>query len=110
MPLSELTDLGYEVSLPPPEMGEGMPASINGFGKYWSVVPGDANEEDIVQQAKNHAKLNEKLLQGQQYFADNFANWGSMTAQQKDAANRQAQRALANLCRYARSDLTTEGA
>jgi hypothetical protein len=34
------------------------------------------------------------------YFAGNYANWPGMTNNQKDAANRQAQRALANVARW----------
>ena len=59
--------------------------------------------------ATNHAKLMDKLEQAQDYFRDNYNNWASMTAQQKDAAARNAQRALANLIKHVRNDLTDEG-
>ena len=107
MPLEELIDLGYEVTRPPEDMDLVMP-TVWGHGKQWNVVPGQ-DEEEIVTKARNHAAIYDKLEQAQQYFSDNYANWATMTAQQKDAANRQAQRALANLCRHVRNDLTTEG-
>jgi hypothetical protein len=106
MPLEDLIPLGYEVSRSP----EGMAPSnvVWGFDRQWNAMPDD-DEEAIVAEATNHKALYDKLVQAQTYFADNYANWGTMTAQQKDAANRQAQRALTNLIRHVRSDLTSEG-
>ena len=108
MPLDELTELGYEISRPP-EGHEFMATIVNGHDRAWNVFPDLGNEEEIVQEAKNHAVLYEKLEQAQQYFSDNYKNWPTMTAQQKDAANRQAQRGLANLIRNVRNDLSSGG-
>ena len=108
MPLEDLIDLGYEVSRPPEEMLMLSEGTVWGHDRQWTVQPG-GDEEEIVLLATNHAKLMDKLEQAQDYFADNYANWGSMTAPQKDAAARNAQRALANLIKHVRKDLTTEG-
>ena len=106
MPLEDLIPLGYEVWRTP----EGAPPgdSVSGYGRQWRLMPG-SDEEAIVTQAQNHKVLYDKMTQAQGYFADNYANWPNMNAGQKDAANRQAQRALTNLIRYVRNDLTSEG-
>jgi len=104
--LEDLIPLGYEVARPP----EGMPGQATAWGNGTQFfVNDDDDEEAIVQQAINHQKLWAKMEQAQTFFQDNYANWGTMTAQQKDAANRQAQRALANLIRHVRNDLSSEG-
>lgn len=110
MPLEDLTSLGYEVNRPPDD-GAALPvmASVYGFGQQWNLAPGQ-DEEALVTQAKNFKTLYDKMTQALTYFSDNYANWGTMTAQQKDAANRQAQRALANLIRLQRGDMTSGGA
>ena len=107
MPLEDLIELGYEVYRVP----EGSPPGdmVVGYGKQWSHHEGHTDEEAIVTEAKNHKKLYDKMTQALTYFQDNYANWGSMTNQQKDAANRQAQRGLANLIRHVRGDLSSEG-
>jgi hypothetical protein len=48
----------------------------------------------------NRQALHDKLAQAVSYFGGNYTNWPTMTAAQKDAANRQAQRALANLAQF----------
>jgi hypothetical protein len=48
----------------------------------------------------NQAQVRTKLEQSVDFFGGNYRNWGTMTAAQKDAANRQAQRALANVSRW----------
>jgi hypothetical protein len=48
----------------------------------------------------NQEKMQAKLQQAVSYFSGNYANWSTMTAAQKDAANRQAQRAVANMARW----------
>lgn len=109
MPLEDLTADGYEIQRPPE--GEDIlpsPAIVQGHGRVFYVQP-DEDEEAIVAQARNHAKLADKMTTAQQYFSDNYANWSTMTNVQKDAANRNAQRALANLIRSVRDDLTSEG-
>ncbi len=57
----------------------------------------------------NRKALEAKLDEAAAFFAGNFANWPSLTNAQKDAANRAAQRALANLCRVAREQFDTPG-
>lgn len=109
MPLEDLTDLGFQVHRPPDDIIPPVRASVFGFGKQWVLAP-DQDEEEIVTEAKNLKTLYDKMTQALTYFSDNYANWGTMTAQQKDGANRQAQRALANLIRLQRGDLTSGGA
>ena len=106
MPLEDLVNLGYEISRVPEGFAPG--DTVNGFGRQWVLMP-DGDEQAIVTEARNHAAIYGKLEQAQTFFSDNYANWATMTAQQKDAANRQAQRALANLCRHVRNDLSSEG-
>lgn len=111
MPLEDLIDLGYEVARPPEDEVVPMPlmaSTVWGHDRQWFVQPGE-DEEAVVQMAINHAKIMDKMTQAQQYFQDNYANWATMTAVQKDAANRQAQRALTNLIRHVRNDMSTEG-
>src|SRR3954451_2351228 len=50
-----------------------------------------------------------KIAAARDTFRTNYANWGAATAQQKDAANRQAQRALANLFAYVLGDTSDPG-
>src|SRR3954449_9592838 len=107
MPLEDLIPLGYQVARSDDPVIQEATAWRLSDGQQWFVRPGD-DEETVVARAINHNKLADKLTQAQTYFADNYANWPTMTAQQKDAANRQAQRALSNLCRYARNDLSSE--
>jgi hypothetical protein len=109
MPLEDLTGLGYRVSRPPEDMQPPMPATVWGLGRQWNVPLG-ADEEEFVAAARNHKALRDKLEAAQQYFADAYASWPTMTAGQKDAASRNAMRALTNLIRHVRDDLTSEGA
>lgn len=108
MPLEDLIDLGYQIWRPPEDMLPPTGPAVWGHDRQWNMMP-DQDEEEIVALATNHAKIYGKLEQAQTYFSDNYANWATMTAQQKDAANRQAQRCLANLCRHVRNDLSSEG-
>ena len=48
----------------------------------------------------NQTQLETKLQQALTYFGGNYQSWDSMTAAQKDAAAKQAQRALANIARF----------
>lgn len=120
MPLEDLTDLGFTVSRT--EKAESIIPGVyvSGFGRSWNLITADAydadgnllpppDEEEVVAEARNHKTLYDKMTQAMTALADNFNNWPSMTAQQKDSANRQAQRALANLIRQARGDLTSGG-
>jgi hypothetical protein len=105
VPLEDLLALGYEIEREP----DSDTTYIRGHDRIFSSHDGITDEEALVQRATNHARLTEKMQQAQAYFAQNFADWPNMTAAQKDGANRQAQRALANLIRHVRNDLTTEG-
>lgn len=123
-PREELTAAGYEVSEQTTERGDGTTRAFlpggatylpgenvlvaSGFGRQFFVPESDPDA--VLAEAKNHAKLSAKLEQAQSYFTDTYANWPTMTAGQKDTANRNAQRALANLIRHVRSDLSSEGA
>jgi hypothetical protein len=109
MPLEDLTDLGYTIARPPEdETMATMASTVWGHDKQWWVEEG-GDEEAIVLEATNYAALLEKLEQAQDYFRDNYNNWATMTAPQKDAAARNAQRALAKLIKHVRNDLTDEG-
>jgi regulator of sigma D len=57
----------------------------------------------------NLRALRSKIEQARTFFGTNYENWPSMTAQQKDAANRQAQRALSNICQHLLNDYSSEG-
>jgi hypothetical protein len=57
----------------------------------------------------NRHELRTKLGQARALFRTNYANWASMTVAQKDAANRQAQRALANLIAVALDEVSDAG-
>lgn len=107
MPLEDLIDLGYQIYRVPPGNPPG--DSVVGYGRQWSHFEGHTDEEQIVTEATNHKALYDKMTQALTYFQDNYANWASMSNAQKDAANRQAQRGLANLIRNVRGDLSTEG-
>jgi hypothetical protein len=106
MPLEDLEGLGYQVFRTPEGTAPGN--MVGGFDRQWMVMPG-MDEEDIVRQATNHKKIYDKLVQMQQYFGDAYTNWPTMTAGQKDTAMRNAMRALSNLTRHVRNDLTSEG-
>lgn len=106
MPLDELIPLGY--SIDDKRFGDQGIVQVEGHGQNWWIMPDD-DVEAVVTLAKNAASLHDKLTQMVTYFSGNFANWATMTAQQKDAANRQAQRGLANLARYALRDISSAG-
>ena len=106
MPLEDLEADGYQIFRVP----EGMPPgdSVYGHDKQWMVMPGQ-DEETIVAEARNHKKLYDKLEQAQDYFATQYANWPTMTNVQKDTAMRNSMRAMTNLIRHVRNDLSSEG-
>lgn len=109
MPLEDLEAIGYDVFRPP--TADGAPptgASVRGYGRQWNLMPGE-DEEAVVAEARNHQKMATKLTQAQASFKDNYQNWPTMTNAQKDNANRQAQRAIANLIQHVRGDLSDEG-
>lgn len=102
-PLEDLIAAGYQISGPGGDDGW----DATGFDRQFHIPPAGAG--GVLAQAKNHAKVYGKLSQAQQLFSDNYTNWASLSAAQKDAANRNAQRALANLIRHVRNDLSSEG-
>jgi len=108
MPLEDLIPLGFDVIRPSTDMVPQMPPMVVGLDRQWALHEW-MNEEVLVTEIKNFKILYDKMEQAQQYFQDNYTNWASLTAQQKDAANRQAQRGLANLIRYVRDDLASGG-
>lgn len=57
----------------------------------------------------NRKNLEDKLNQAINVFSTNYQNWATMSNAQKDAANRQAQRALANLCRHVLDNYSSSG-
>lgn len=108
MPLEDLTELGYEVYRPDEGLIPPVMASVWGFGQSWNLMP-DQDEEEIVTEVKNHKALYDKLTQAATTFSDNYRNWATLTAAQKDNANRQAQRMLVNLIKMQRNDLSSGG-
>lgn len=55
------------------------------------------------------SQMQSKLQQAVTYFGGNYSNWDALTAAQKDAANKQAQRALANIARWLLGDFSSAG-
>jgi hypothetical protein len=108
MPLEDLEALGYQVSRPPAGMLPATGPTVWGHDRQWMVPEGE-DEEEIVKQATNHAKILGKMDQAQQYFGDQYANWPTMTNAQKDTAMRNGMRVLSNICRHLRNDLESEG-
>jgi hypothetical protein len=111
MPIEDLEQLGYQISRTSPDMMPAM-ATVFGYGQQWNLmpdIPGQKSEDEVVAEAQNHKKLYDKLTQMQQYFGDAYSNWPTMTNAQKDVAMRNAMRALSNLTRHVRNDLTSEG-
>lgn len=108
MPLEDLEALGYMVTRSPEDMVPPM-ATVYGYGQQWSIGPGNTDENAIIAEATNHKKIYDKLEQAQDYFSTTYKNWPTMTAAQKDTAMRNAMRAMTNLIRHVRNDLTSEG-
>lgn len=57
----------------------------------------------------NREGIKTKLTTARSVFHDNYTAWGTMTAAQKDNANRQAQRAISNLIGYVLEDMSDPG-
>jgi hypothetical protein len=57
----------------------------------------------------NQQQIQIKLQQAITFFGGNYANWESMSAAQKDAAAKQAQRALSNIARYLLGQFDSSG-
>ena len=108
MPLEDLESLGYRVTRSPEDMVPAM-ATVYGYGQQWAIGPGGMDEDEIIRQATVHKKLYDKLEQAQSYFATTYQNWPTMTNAQKDVAMRNAMRAMTNLIRHVRNDLSSEG-
>jgi hypothetical protein len=106
VPIDDLEELGYTIWYPPEGLIWPTRPVVTGHGKQWDTEDGD---ERVIAEATNHKKLADKLEQAQTYFAGAYVDWPTMTNAQKDAAMRNAMRALSNLIRHARNDLTSEG-
>lgn len=108
----DLLDIGYvEYQLQPvPPEGESPRAEVlmAPDGELLPVYNDEVSDEDFVKH-QNRTALHAKLIQARDYFGGNFQNWGSLTPAQKEQANRQAQRALANIARYLLRDLSGAG-
>lgn len=73
------------------------------------------NPSDITREYKagtpgaNRAAQLDQLTDARATFRSNFTQWATMNAAQKDAANRQAQRAIAVLISYVINDMSDSG-
>jgi len=94
-PYDELIPLGYAIS----DFGDGRMA-ITGRGTSFIAAADGSDVATVLADAKARATLQQKMIDGRAFFAANYANWPTMTAAQKDNANRMAQRAIANLMVY----------
>lgn len=81
---------------------------ITGRGISHIVTVNDDIDKAITV-SENRATMQKKILAAIDAMSSNYANWGTLTAQQKDAANRNAQRFLANLGRHVLDDMSTGG-
>lgn len=102
MPLSDLQAIGLQVSEPALDPdGNPMPTPTTawrygGRNQQWFQRP-DESEDEFVARVQKKVGLNGKLDQARDYFRTQHTNWPTMTAQQKDAANRNMMRAMANV-------------
>ena len=64
---------------------------------------------EVPAETVNEPTVRQKLRAAVAVLEANHANWPMMTSAQKDTANRQAQRALALLCRLVARSLDSEG-
>jgi hypothetical protein len=87
-------DLGYRVRVRDEE-AEVPTYFVDGLDNYWVLT--DENYDDVLAKAKHRSDTRTLMRTARQTFRDNYQNWPTMTAAQKDQANRQAQRALAAL-------------
>lgn len=90
-------DLGYQVSHKPGQEGAVEEMSVYGHGPTYLVT--EANYDDTLATTTELKGNRDQLKAAWNTFHNNFDNWPTMTAGQKDTANRQAQRALAHLIR-----------
>lgn len=74
-----------------------------------TVVDSHAARVAQVGRERNRDQLKVKLGAVRDAMRQNYTNWPSMTSAQKDAANRNAQRALANLVAFAADQLDDGG-
>lgn len=73
----------------------------------WEVtrqLPDGGTSSELVREWKagtpehNRYRLQEAALAGRAFFAEKFRTWDTLTTAERGAANKQAMRALANLC------------
>lgn len=62
---------------------------------------------DTTPEQDNAAAIADQLDQAIAYFSGNYRGWATMSAAQKDTAAKNAQRAVANLCRIVRNRFDT---
>ena len=105
MPLDDLVSLGYSVSESPAH--DGSMWTVSGHGVVRVVVPDEIDA--AVAELQNRASQESLIRQALTYFADKYQNWDTLTAAQKDTANKQAQRALANIARWLLDDFSSAG-
>lgn len=82
--------------------------TVYGYGQQWTLAAGQT-EDDLLALATNYKALNDAMQQGLAYFTNNFKNWATMTPTQKDTANQQLHRAMANWIHIWQGDFTTTG-
>jgi hypothetical protein len=86
-------DLGYEVHQV--DLLDEPTYFVHGNDNVWTVTAANYDAALAKAQARNDTRT--LMRTARQTFRDNYQNWPTMTNAQKDAANRQAQRALAAL-------------
>lgn len=120
--LNDLRNLGYTVTeVQPTTPDEPARFSVSGFGftplvlyetdesAFTSIVAGHAVRAAEQTRGRNRDAIQAKLGVIRDVLRTNYTNWPSMTAAQKDAANRNAQRAIANLAALAADQLDDAG-
>jgi hypothetical protein len=91
-------DLGYTTTMKAEtELSPGEWLYVGGLGQHYQVT--EANYDASLADATQVKGNRDQLKAAWNTFHNNFDNWPTMTAGQKDTANRQAQRALAHLIR-----------
>lgn len=118
--LADLQALGYKAPVVEQD-GDGTPIRrIEGFGfslplrendeiGFQSIVDSHPQRVTLQNRATNRVAISAKLSSARDTHRANYANWGSMTMPQKDAANRNAQRTLANLVQFVLDQLDDQG-
>ena len=64
---------------------------------------------EVPVEQTNRDSKRQKLMAARQVFRDNYTNWATLNNTQKDSANRNAQRAIANLIGHVLDDTADAG-